>query len=261
MKELLKQNKLQKDTLTITGKTIEENLMNIKKVENEVIKDFKNPLKEKAGFLVLRSNFFDTAIMKISVLSKDFKDRYLSNIQHPMEFTARAIIFDGPEHYHNEINNPELNIDENCILMIRGCGPIGYPGAAEVVNMQPPDHLLKKGINSLPCLGDGRQSGTSESASILNVSPEAAAGGKLRIIQNNDLIKVDLNKKRVDVMIDNSIIEERMKNSEFKFPDNQTPWQEISREYTGQLSDGASLDTKEKYFDISKTKGIPRDNH
>ena len=218
-------------------------------------------MKEKAGFLVLRSNFFDTAIMKMSVVSEEFKERYLSNNEHPMQFTARAIIFDGPEHYHNEINNSELNIDEDCILMIRGCGPIGYPGSAEVVNMQPPDHLLKKGVTALPCLGDGRQSGTSESASILNVSPEAAAGGRLSIIENNDMIKVDLINKRVDVILDESTIEERMKKSKFKYPDNQTPWQEIAREYTGQLSDGACIDTKEKYFDISNTKGIPRDSH
>ena len=178
-----------------------------------------------------------------------------------MIFTSRAIVFDGPEHYHNEINNSELNIDEDCILIIRGCGPIGYPGAAEVVNMQPPDHLLKKGITALPCLGDGRQSGTSESASILNVSPEAAAGGGLAIIQNNDLIKVDLVNKRVELLIDQELIDERMKNIKYDYPKNQTPWQEISRKFTGQLSEGACLDLSQQYFDITKTKGIPRDNH
>ena len=261
MKELSKQNKINNDVMTVTGKTVADNLANIKKTENEIIKNYEAPMKDKAGFLVLRSNFFDTAIMKMSVVSEEFKKRYLSDNEHPMQFTARAIVFDGPEHYHNEINNPELNIDENCILIIRGCGPIGYPGSAEVVNMQPPDHLLKKGISALPCLGDGRQSGTSESASILNVSPEAAAGGKIAIIQNNDLVKVDLIEKRVDVMIDQSIIDERMQKIQFKFPANQTPWQEIARNYVGQLSDGACLNTKEEYFDVSKTKGIPRDNH
>ena len=261
MKELSKQNKINNDAMTVTGKTVADNLANIKKTENEIIKNYEAPMKDKAGFLVLRSNFFDTAIMKMSVVSEEFKKRYLSDNEHPMQFTARAIVFDGPEHYHNEINNPKLNIDENCILIIRGCGPIGYPGSAEVVNMQPPDHLLKKGISALPCLGDGRQSGTSESASILNVSPEAAAGGKIAIIQNNDLVKVDLIEKRVDVMIDQSIIDERMQNIQFKFPANQTPWQEIARNYVGQLSDGACLNTKEEYFDVSKTKGIPRDNH
>ena len=261
MKELSKQNKISNGAMTITGKTVADNLANIKKTENEIIKNYEAPMKDKAGFLVLRSNFFDTAIMKMSVVSEEFKKRYLSDNEHPMQFTARAIVFDGPEHYHNEINNPELNIDENCILIIRGCGPIGYPGSAEVVNMQPPDHLLKKGISALPCLGDGRQSGTSESASILNVSPEAAAGGKIAIIQNNDLVKVDLIEKRVDVMIDQSIIDERMQKIQFKFPANQTPWQEIARNYVGQLSDGACLNTKEEYFDVSKTKGVPRDNH
>ena len=261
MKELSKQNKINNGAMTVTGKTVADNLANIKKTENEIIKNYEAPMKDKAGFLVLRSNFFDTAIMKMSVVSEEFKKRYLSDNEHPMQFTARAIVFDGPEHYHNEINNPELNIDENCILIIRGCGPIGYPGSAEVVNMQPPDHLLKKGISALPCLGDGRQSGTSESASILNVSPEAAAGGKLAIIQNNDLVKVDLIEKRVDVMIDQSVIDERMQKVQFKFPANQTPWQEIARNYVGQLSDGACLNMKEEYFDVSKTKGIPRDNH
>jgi|TARA_Y100000815_G_scaffold115691_1_gene104461 dihydroxy-acid dehydratase len=261
MKELSKQNKINNDAMTVTGKTVADNLANIKKTENEIIKNYEAPMKDKAGFLVLRSNFFDTAIMKMSVVSEEFKKRYLSDNEHPMQFTARAIVFDGPEHYHNEINNPKLNIDENCILIIRGCGPIGYPGSAEVVNMQPPDHLLKKGISTLPCLGDGRQSGTSESASILNVSPEAAAGGKIAIIKNNDLVKVDLIEKRVDVMIDQSTIDERMQKIQFKFPANQTPWQEIARNYVGQLSDGACLNTKEEYFDVSKTKGVPRDSH
>ena len=261
MKELSKQNKINNGAMTVTGKTVADNLANIKKTENEIIKNYEAPMKDKAGFLVLRSNFFDTAIMKMSVVSEEFKKRYLSDNEHPMQFTARAIVFDGPEHYHNEINNPKLNIDENCILIIRGCGPIGYPGSAEVVNMQPPDHLLKKGISALPCLGDGRQSGTSESASILNVSPEAAAGGKIAIIQNNDLVKVDLIEKRVEVMIDQSIIDERMQKIQFKFPANQTPWQEIARNYVGQLSDGACLNTKEEYFDVSKTKGVPRDSH
>ena len=261
MKELSKQNKINNDVMTVTGKTVADNLANIKKTENEIIKNYEAPMKDKAGFLVLRSNFFDTAIMKMSVVSEEFKKRYLSDNEHPMQFTARAIVFDGPEHYHNEINNPKLNIDENCILIIRGCGPIGYPGSAEVVNMQPPDHLLKKGIAALPCLGDGRQSGTSESASILNVSPEAAAGGKIAIIKNNDLVKVDLIEKRVDVMIDQSTIDERMQKIQFKFPANQTPWQEIARNYVGQLSDGACLNTKEEYFDVSKTKGVPRDSH
>ena len=261
MKELLDNNKLASKALTVNGKTVKENLSHVNCKDRKVIYSYSEPLKENAGFLVLRSNFFDTAIMKISVVSKEFKERYLSDEKKPMEFTARAIVFDGPEHYHNEINNPDLNIDENCILMIRGCGPIGYPGAAEVVNMQPPDYLLKKGITSLPCLGDGRQSGTSESPSILNVSPEAAAGGGLAIIKNNDLIKVDLNNKRVDLILDDLEIKSRFNDIKFEYPRNQTPWQELAREYTGQLGDGACLDLKEKYINVAESKGIPRDNH
>tara|TARA_B100001123_G_scaffold383343_1_gene455164 strand:- start:240 stop:2015 length:1776 start_codon:yes stop_codon:yes gene_type:complete len=261
MKELLDNNKLFGNAITVNGKKIKENLKKIICHDREVIYSYKKPIKEKSGFLVLRSNFFDTAIMKMSVISKEFKERYLLNKKNPMEFTSRAIVFEGPEHYHKEINNPKLKIDENCMLIIRGCGPIGYPGAAEVVNMQPPDYLLKKDITSLPCLGDGRQSGTSESPSILNVSPEAAVGGGLAIIKNNDLLKVNLNKKRVDLLIKDSEIKTRIDKLNFNYPSNQTPWQEISREYTGQLGDGACLDLKEKYINVAKSKGIPRDNH
>ena len=261
MKELDNKNLLNKDAMTVSGNTIGENLKKIIKKENNVIKDFDNPIKQKAGFLVLRSNFFDSAIMKMSVVGPEFKKRYLSNGETPNSFTVKAIVFDGPEHYHKEINNPELKIDENCILIIRGCGPIGYPGAAEVVNMQPPDYLLKKGISSLPCLGDGRQSGTSESPSILNVSPEAAIGGGLSILKNGDLIKIDLASKRVDLLLDEKDIAVRKNNTNFIFPKNQTPWQEIARKFTGQLSNGACMDLEENYFDIARTKGIPRDNH
>ena len=261
MKALLDNNKLKKDALTVSGKSIQDNLSNKESTDRDIIFSYKEPLRKNAGFLVLRSNFFDTAIMKTSVISKEFHDRYLSDEKKPMEFTARAIIFDGPEHYHHEINNPKLNIDENCILMIRGCGPIGYPGGAEVVNMTPPDYLLKKGIKALPCLGDGRQSGTSESPSILNVSPEAAVGGGLSIIKNNDMIKVDLNNKRVDVLLSEDEIKERFNKMKFSYPETQTPWQELSRKFTGQLSEGACLDLKEKYINIAESKGLPRDNH
>jgi len=261
MKELDNKNLLNKEAMTVSGKSIVENLNKIVKNENDVIKDFDNPIKQKAGFLVLRSNFFDSAIMKMSVVGHEFKQRYLSNEETPNSFTVKAIVFDGPEHYHKEINNPDLKIDANCILIIRGCGPIGYPGAAEVVNMQPPDYLLKKGISSLPCLGDGRQSGTSESPSILNVSPEAAIGGGLSILKNGDLIKIDLTSKRVDLLLDEKDIAVRKNNTNFIFPKNQTPWQEIARKFTGQLSDGACMDLEENYFDIARTKGIPRDNH
>jgi len=261
MKELIKNNLINNDSLTVSGKTIYDNLSNIKKDENIIIKDFNEPIKKNAGFLLLKSNFFDSAIMKVSVISNEFKKRYLENPSELNTFTSRAIVFDGPEHYHKEIDNPELKIDENCILIIRGVGPIGYPGGAEVVNMQPPDYLLKKGITTLPCIGDGRQSGTSESPSILNVSPEAAIGGGISILKNEDKIKVDLNNKRVDLLIDQKEIEKRLKESKYTYPDNQTPWQEISRKFTGQLSDGACLNLDQQYFNIVLTKGMPRDSH
>ena len=261
MNELNQNNLLNKDVMTVSGKTVDQNLKKVFREENEVIYGFKKPIKEKAGFLVLRSNFFDTAIMKMSVVNDEFIERYLSDPSNPNIFIAKAIVFDGPEDYHKNINNPDLNIDEKCILVMRGCGPIGYPGSAEVVNMQPPDELLKKGISSLPCIGDGRQSGTSESPSILNVSPEAAVGGGLAIIKNGDEIKIDLNKKRADLLLEDEVIRERLKNNNYKYPDNQTPWQEISRKFTGQLSEGACLNLEESYFDIANSKGIPRDSH
>ena len=261
MKELNENNLLNKDAITVSGKTIDENLKLITKNENIIIKDFNEPIKKNAGFLVLKSNFFESAIMKISVISKEFKERYLENSVEPNIFTVRAIVFDGPEHYHEQIDNPELDIDENCILIIRGAGPIGYPGGAEVVNMRPPNYLLKRGITALPCLGDGRQSGTSESPSILNVSPEAAVGGGIAIIKNGDKIKINLIEKRVDLLLNIEEIDKRFKEINFIFPDNQTPWQEISRKFTGQLADGACLDLEQQYFDIAATTGIPRDNH
>ena len=262
MKELFNNNLLHKNTLSVNGKTLKQNLKNEIKRDKDVIFDYKNPLKQKAGFLVLKSNFFDSAIMKMSVISKDFRKRYLLNKNQKNVFISNAIVFDGPEDYHNNLNNKKLNIDKNSILIMRGCGPVGFPGSAEVVNMQPPDKLLKKGIRSLPCIGDGRQSGTSESPSILNVSPEAAVGGKIGIIENGDKIKIDLNKKRVELLVDKEIIKKRVKkNKKYKYPQSQTPWQEISRKFTGQLSEGACLDLDDDYHDISNLKGIPRDSH
>ena len=262
MKELFNNNLLHKNTLSVNGKTLKQNLKNEIKRDKDVIFDYKNPLKQKAGFLVLKSNFFDSAIMKMSVISEDFKKRYLLNKNQKNVFISNAIVFDGPEDYHNNLNNKKLNIDKDSILIMRGCGPVGFPGSAEVVNMQPPDKLLKKGIRSLPCIGDGRQSGTSESPSILNVSPEAAVGGKIGIIENGDKIKIDLNKKRVELLVDKEIIKKRVKkNKKYKYPQSQTPWQEISRKFTGQLSEGACLDLDDDYHDISNLKGIPRDSH
>ena len=261
MKELIKNKKLNLKVMTVTGKKLDENLKSKIKVNSDVIKSFENNLTEHAGFLVLKGNFFSSAIMKTSVISEEFKNRYLSDPKNLNSFICKAIVFEGPEDYHKRINSKKLKIDENSILIIRGCGPIGYPGSAEVVNMQPPDRLLKKGINALPTLGDGRQSGTSESPSILHVSPESAAGGDLGIIKTGDQIKIDLNKRRVDVLISNLEFKKRRSKRKIKPLNNQTPWQELSRLTVGQLEDGACIETRSIYTDIVKKKGTPRHSH
>ena len=261
MKELIKNKKIHTNIKTVSGKTVGQNLKRKIDTNKKVIKSFKDCLTDKAGFLVMKSNFFSTAIMKTSVISKEFRDRYLSNPKHPNIFLGKAVVFEGPEDYHKRINSKNLKIDENSILIIRGCGPVGYPGSAEVVNMQPPDRLLKKGINALPTLGDGRQSGTSESPSILHVSPESAVGGDLGIVKTGDKMKIDLNKRRVDLIINKLEFKKRRKNKKrFKFK-NQTPWQEIFRDTVGQLEDGACINSREMYLDVSNTKGLPRNSH
>jgi len=261
MKELIKNKKLHTNIKTVTGKTVGENLRRKVDVDNKVIKSFKNSLAEKAGFLVMKSNFFSSAIMKTSVISKEFKERYLSNPKHPNVFNGKAVVFEGPEDYHKRLNSKKLKIDENSILIVRGCGPVGYPGSAEVVNMQPPDRLLKKGISHLPTLGDGRQSGTSESPSILHVSPESAVGGDLGIVKTGDKMTIDLNKRRVDLLISQLEFKKRRKNrKKFKI-NNQTPWQEIFRNTVTQVDDGACINSRGKYLDVSHTKGLPRDSH
>ena len=261
MKELIKNKKIHTNIKTVSGKTVGQNLKRKIDTNKKVIKSFKDCLTDKAGFLVMKSNFFSTAIMKTSVISKEFRERYLSNPKHPNIFLGKAVVFEGPEDYHKRINSKKLKIDENSILIIRGCGPVGYPGSAEVVNMQPPDRLLKKGINALPTLGDGRQSGTSESPSILHVSPESAVGGDLGIVKTGDKMKIDLNKRRVDLIINKLEFKKRRKNKKrFKFK-NQTPWQEIFRDTVGQLEDGACIKSREMYLDVSNTKGLPRNSH
>ncbi len=261
MQELMKNNKLNRNAMTVTGKTIEKNLKIIINVDQDVIKTFKNPLVKNAGFIVMKSNFFSSAVMKVSAISLEFRKRYLSNPINPNAFETYAVVFEGPEDYRSRINDENLNIDENSILMIRGCGPVGYPGSGEVVNMQPPDRLLKKGINTLPTIGDGRQSGTSESPSILNVSPESAIGGSLLIVKTGDKIKVDLNNGRIDLLISDEEIANRKKNIKIPKLKNQTPWQEISRSLVGQLETGACLETESVYLDITNTKGMPRHSH
>lgn len=263
--ELMKQGLIRENAPTVNGKSIGENCRNTPIQDEKVIRPFDQPLKTDAGFLVLRGNLFDSAIMKTSVISSEFRDRYLNNPEHPGMFEGKAVVFDGPEDYHHRIDDPSLDIDENTLLFMRGAGPIGYPGAAEVVNMRPPAYLIKKGISSLACIGDGRQSGTSGSPSILNASPEAAAGGNLAILKTGDRVRIDLNKGEADILISAEEIATRRAALEaeggYKYPKHQTPWQEIQRGIVGQLGEGAILKPAEKYQRIAQTEGLPRDNH
>ena len=263
--ELIKAGKIHEGCITANGKTIGENCKGKFSWDRSVIKEFGKPMKEHAGFKRLTGNLFDNAIMKTSVISDEFRLRYLSNPKDPNAFEAKAIVFDGPEDYHAHIDDPKLGIDENTILFIRGVGPLGYPGAAEVVNMRAPNYLLEKNVRSLPCVGDGRQSGTSGSPSILNASPEAAAGGGLAILKNGDRVRIDLNKGTCDVLLSDAEIATRRaaleKAGGYKVPESQTPWQEIFRANVGQLAEGMVLKGATKFQRIAKLKGIPRDNH
>ncbi len=251
------------DAITANGKTMRENCGGIKSDNSDVIKSVDNPMLKDAGFINLKGNLFDSAIMKTSVISKEFRDRYLSHPDHPNAFEGRAIVFEGPEDYHKRIDDESTEIDEHCILIMRGVGPIGYPGAAEVVNMRAPAYLLKRGIQALPCIGDGRQSGTSGSPSILNASPEAAAGGGLGLVKTGDRVRVDLNACSADMLVDDAELEARRAAlPEHPFtPESQSPWQEIFRERVGPLSEGMVLRGATEYRDIARTKGTPRDNH
>jgi len=247
--------------LTVTGRTVAENIEKMASTDPAVIRPYKNPLLAEGGLLVMSGNLFDSAVMKTSVIGEDFRKRYLSNPKDPNAFEGRAIVFDGPEDYHARIEDPALAIDESCILVIRNTGTVGYPGSAEVVNMQPPAALIKKGIKALPTIGDGRQSGTADAPSILNASPEAAAGGNLAILRTGDRIRVDLNKSQVDVLISDQEIAERWRQMPARKLDNQTPWQEIYRNTVGQLDTGGCMELALKYHDIAHVKGIPRDSH
>ena len=251
------------DAMTVNGKTIAENCADKRSVNTDVIKSVADPMLQNAGFINLKGNLFDSAIMKTSVISKEFRDRYLSNSDDPEAFEGRAIVFDSIEHYHHSIDDPALEIDEHCILIMRGAGPIGYPGGAEVVNMRPPAYLLKKGIHSLPCVGDGRQSGTSGSPSILNASPEAAAGGGLALVQTGDRVRIDLKACTANMLVDDAELEARraaLPDRPFA-PESQSPWQEIFREKTAQFAEGMVLKGATEFQDIARTKGVPRDNH
>jgi dihydroxy-acid dehydratase len=251
--------------MTVNGRTIGENCRDRRSQTPEVIRPLEQPLMERAGFGVLRGNLFDSAIIKTSVIGPEFRARYLSNPQDPEAFVCTAVVFEGPEDYHARIDDPSLAIDEASLLVIRGAGPIGYPGSAEVVNMRPPAYLIERGVTALPCLGDGRQSGTSASPSILNASPEAAAGGNLALLVTGDRVRIDLLKGRVDVLVDDAELARRRESLDaqggFRYPRSQTPWQAMQRAAVGQLGDGAVLEEALAYQRIVERRGKPRDNH
>jgi len=259
MHELLKAGRLHGDSMTVAGSTVKENCVNTPPLNTDVIRPYENPMMENAGFAVLKGNVCDAAIMKTSVISDEFRQRYLSELNQENVFEVRAIVFDGPEDYHKRINDPALDVDAHCILVIRGCGPIGYPGSAEVVNMQPPDALIRKGIRELPTLGDGRQSGTSGSPSILNASPESAIGGGLALLQTGDTLKIDLNQGTLDVLIADEELATRTASLENQIPEHQTPWQEIYRDTVGQLSTGGIIELATKYQKLRNI--VPRHSH
>jgi dihydroxy-acid dehydratase len=264
MHELLEAGRIHGDALTINGKTVAENVARAQVTNTAVVRPYKQPLKPQAGFKVLHGNLFDSAIMKTSVISDDFRRRYLSDPKDPNAFEGRAVVFDGPEDYHRRIDDPALVIDERTILFMRGAGPIGYPGSAEVVNMQPPAALIKRGITELPCIGDGRQSGTSGSPSILNASPEAAIGGGLALLKTGDRVRIDLNKGTADMLVAPAELTERTtalkKNGGYHYPPSQTPWQEIQRAMLDQLDGGMVLEPAVRYQRVAQ-KSVPRDNH
>lgn len=269
--QLMSAGLIHEDAKTVNGKTIGENCGTAAIADEKVIRPFNNPLRENAGFRVLKGNLFGSAIMKLSVISDEFRERYLSNPDDPMAFEGRAIVFDGPEDYHARIDDPAMDIDENSVLFMRGAGPIGYPGAAEVVNMRAPDYLIKRGVTSLPCVGDGRQSGTSGSPSILNASPEAAANGGLAILKTGDRVRIDLNKCTADMLLPEDELERRRTELEkaggYAYPAHQTPWQEIQRGMVAQLDAGMVLEPAVNYQRLAqggkdgKMPPVPRDNH
>jgi dihydroxy-acid dehydratase len=264
MHELLKAGRIHADALTINGRTMGENVRNARSKDPDIIKPYNEPMKKHAGFKVLKGNLFDSAIMKTSVISEEFRKRYLSNPKDKNAFEGRAVVFEGPEDYHHRIDDPSLKIDEHTLLFMRGAGPIGYPGSAEVVNMQAPTALIKKGITSLPCIGDGRQSGTSGSPSILNASPEAAANGGLALLKTGDRVRINLRKGTADILVSKAELSRRraalLRRGGFQYPASQTPWQEIQRGMVDQLADGMVLKPAVKYQRVAQ-KRVPRDNH
>jgi dihydroxy-acid dehydratase len=263
--QLIDQGLIAEGAMTVNGKTMGENCRGVAIEDEKVIRPFATPLMEAAGFVVLSGNLFDNAVMKTSVISPEFRERYLSNPDDLDAFEGPVVVFDGPEEYHRLIDDPATGITPETLLVMRGAGPIGYPGAAEVVNMRPPAHLILDGVHALPCIGDGRQSGTSGSPSILNASPEAAAGGTLALLRTGDRVRIDLNRGTADVLIDDAEIAARRDALKaaggYQYPASQTPWQEIQRSVVGQLGTGAILEGAEAYQRIAQTRGLPRDNH
>jgi len=263
--ELMKHGLIHEQAMTANGRSIGGNCRDATIEDERVIRPFAQPLKAEAGFLVLRGNLFDSAIMKTSVISEEFRARYLSNPDDPNAFEGPAVVFDGPEDYHARIDDPALKITDSTLLFMRGAGPIGYPGAAEVVNMRPPAYLIREGVHALPCIGDGRQSGTSGSPSILNASPEAAAMGGLALLRSGDCVRIDLNKGTVNVLVSDAELAERRAalaaTGGYVYPQSQTPWQAIQRAVVGQMETGAILEGAEQFQRIAQTRGLPRDNH
>ena len=263
--ELMAHGLVHEDARTVNGRTLGENCRDAVSQDRDVIRTFDTALIDDAGFVVLTGNLFDSAIMKTSVISESFRERFLSHPEHPNVFSGRAVVFDGPEDYHDRIDDPALEIDDDCLLFIRGAGPLGYPGAAEVVNMQPPAALIKRGVLELPCIGDGRQSGTSGSPSILNASPEAAAGGGLALLRTGDRVCIDLVAGRVDVLLPDEELAARRRALEaaggYPVPASQTPWQEIQRGMVDQLGDGMVLRPAVAYQRVARTSGVPRHSH
>lgn len=257
--ELIEAGKLHADAMTVTGRTLRENIKGRASKDREMITTYDKPLRERAGFVVLSGNLFDFAILKASVITEEFRRRYLGEAGHDNVFEGRAIVFDGSDDYRARINDPALNIDERSVLVIRGAGPLGWPGSAEVVNMQPPDALLKRGITSLPTIGDGRQSGTSDSPSILNASPESAAGGGLAWLRTGDIIRIDLNQARCDMLVPDEEIERRKQDGIPPVPESATPWQELYRATVSQLDQGGVMEMALKYRQVAKK--TPRHNH
>lgn len=263
--QLMSRGLIAEHAMTVNGRTIGDNCRDAKIEDDKVIRPFEQPLRSRAGFIILRGNLFDNAVMKTSVISEEFRQRYLSDPKDPDAFEGPVVVFDGPEDYHRRIDDPATGISEHTLLIMRGAGPIGYPGGAEVVNMRPPAYLITAGIHSLPCIGDGRQSGTSGSPSILNASPEAAAGGGLALLRDGDRVRIDLAKGTANILLpDDELAARRAALAEaggYRYPQSQTPWQEMQRAVVGQLGDGAILEGAERYQRISQTKGLPRDNH